>query len=98
MTPPRPRHCAECGELFYQKREHQIYCSLKCNKAHHKRRLLGGLKLYDAAMRWRIERPCGALGDLTFIADELAHVERGLRDARRARVTALQESAKNAVL
>ena len=92
--PPIPLFCAECGDIFHPKREHQVYCSLACNQRHHRRRLLGGLKLYDAAMKWRIERPCGALGDLTFIADELAHIERGLRDTRRARINELQRDKR----
>lgn len=82
--PPPPDHklCDECGTPFYPKRCDQIFCSIACKATRHKRRSQGGAKLYDAVMKWRIERPKEAMAELTFIADQLAHEERQLRKKR----------------
>lgn len=84
VAPPPLMHCKECGEPFYLTRPDREYCSETCRNTHNQRRITGGLKLYDLAMRWRIERPRGALGDLTHAADLLAQDERERRAARKA--------------
>ena len=88
---PALRFCAECGHGFYPKRHDQTHCVAACNRAKHKRRILGGLKIYDAAMKWRIERPNGALSELGAIVDDLAHEERVLREKRQKVIAAIKK-------
>lgn len=92
---PEAIYCVECGAPFYRVRKDQIFCPDKgCRQAYHQRRLLGGLKLYDLAMRWRIEWPAGALGDLTAAADLLAQDERERRKKRKEKIAAYQTEAR----
>lgn len=86
--PPKFVYCDECGKPFYGIRHDQIFCSGACKKARHARRVQGGLKLYDLAMRWRIEQPKDAWGDLTTEVDRLAFDERERRRKRKEVVDA----------
>jgi hypothetical protein len=88
---PTLKFCAECGEPFYPTRYDQIHCKTKspdCNKQKTKRRVCGGLKLYDAAMKWRLggTHKKGTMADFTAIADQLACEERLIRNKRDARI------------
>jgi hypothetical protein len=56
--------------------------------------MLGGLKLYDAAIQWRIERPKDALSDFTALVDALANDERERRRKRKEAITAHQAALK----
>lgn len=92
-TLPELRYCAECGHPFYPTRVDQIFHSRPCKIAKHQRRINGGLKLYDAAMPWRIERPRGALVELTAVADQLAAEERIINKKRCEVIKAAKEAA-----
>ena len=98
-APPRMDFCAECGNPFHAHAGGplgKLYCSRPCQLARNARRTHGGYKLYDAVMQWRIERPDGALGDLTALADQLAHEERKIRDRRCARIKEAKATLKKA--
>ena len=81
--------CLECGELFVRVPVTRKFCSARCTQAHHNRRIMGGLKLYDAAMKWRLDNSRakkGLLTALTAIADQLASEEREIIKAREAKI------------
>src|SRR5215469_17028834 len=88
MTPP-VAFCRECGEQFVQVPYTKVFCSTPCTKSHHNRRIMGGLQLYDAAMKWRLDSSRakkGLLTKLTAVADRLAGDEREIRKARDAKI------------
>jgi len=94
MTPPIA-FCRECGEQFVQVPYTKIFCSTPCTKRHHGRRIMGGLQLYDAAMKWRLDNSRakkGLLTELTAVADRLAGEEREILKAREARIKKLRSS------
>jgi hypothetical protein len=62
--------------------------------AHNGRKLNTAVALYDAVMRWRIERPKRALFDLTQLADQLATEERIRRAKRKARIAEQRTKTK----
>lgn len=75
-------YCAECGNRFPMTQPNRIFCDGECRQAQWNRRVTGGFKLYEAAMRWRIDRQKGDMAELTSIADLLANEERFLRKRR----------------
>jgi hypothetical protein len=79
MSVPRPRFCREDGTPFFPVRVDQDFCCPQCRAAFNHRRKLYGLRVIDAALRWRIERPKDALSDLTVIVDRIAEDERERR-------------------
>ena len=85
-------YCAECGEPYARTRWNKDYCSQKCQQGSANRRVKGGLRLYNAAMRWRIERPKDALVEMTQIADQLASEERSIRTNRKKRIEQIKTS------
>jgi hypothetical protein len=87
-------YCAECGEPFQRTRPNRDFCSPACQKTHNARRISGGLQLYNAVMRWRIDRPKNALAELTQIADFLASEERSIRLARILRIKQIKREKK----
>jgi hypothetical protein len=78
--------CAECGNPDYRTMPNKIYCSETCRQKAWNRRITGGFKLYELAMRWRIDREKGDMAELTGIADQLAADERMLRARRAANI------------
>jgi hypothetical protein len=83
LLAPEIAYCKECGEPFCQTRSDREFCGEAHRKIFNTRRIQGGLKLYDLAMRWRIERPKDAWGDLTTEVDRLAYDERERRRKRK---------------
>ncbi|SRR5260221_420025 len=76
--------CAECGNPDYRTQPNKIYCSGTCRQNAWNRRITGGFKLYELAMRWRIDREKGDMAELTAAADMLAADERIIRRRREA--------------
>lgn len=94
---PRPMpisYCKECGKPFYRTRPDREFCCDTHRNKFNQRRILGGLKLYDAAIKWRIERPKGAISELQFIVDNLAFDERERRRKRNEVIEAHRASLK----
>lgn len=78
--------CHECGHPFFRTQVTKIYCSGKCRQDAWNRRITGGFKLYELAMRWRIDRPKSGISDLCVVADQLADDERTIRKRRDATI------------
>lgn len=76
--------CHECGNPDWLTKPNKIYCSESCRSSAWNRRISGGFRLYELAMRWRIDREKGDMAELTAAADQLAGEERILR-ARRSK-------------
>lgn len=74
--------CHECGNPDYLTKSNKIYCSETCRQAAWNRRISGGFRLYELAMRWRIDREKGDMAELTAAADMLAGEERLIRARR----------------
>ena len=83
------RFCDECGRLFHPKEAKNRFCRAECRKAHHGRRMLGGMRLYDLAMEWRRNRR-GAWRELSALADQLAGEERLIRKRREERIATIK--------
>jgi hypothetical protein len=86
LKPLPIRFCAECGEPFHVTQPNKIYCDGGCRQAAWNRRITGGFKLYDLAMRWRIDREKGDMAELTAAADLFAAEERIIRKRRQANI------------
>lgn len=91
LKAPPAAFCAECGNPFYRTQPNKIYCGGTCRQRQWNRRVNCGFKLYELAMRWRIERPKGAISDLQHVVDDMAGEERIIRD-RRARTIAAHQA------
>jgi len=58
---------------------------------------MGGLQLYDAAMKWRLDNSRakkGLLTELTAVADRLAGEEREIRKVREAKINTTRRTVR----
>ena len=90
--------CSECGNPDYRTKINKIYCSETCRQTAWNRRVNGGFKLYELAMRWRIDREKGDMAELTAAADMLAAEERIIRARRDANIKRQQAEYPNGAL
>lgn len=86
---PEISYCRECGGAFYPNRSDTIFCGIPCKTTRHNRRISGGLKLYDVAIKWR-ENP-ESVFFLTQIIDQLVADEDAIRARANERITAYRQ-------
>lgn len=98
LKAPTVVFCEECGNPFFRNMPNKKYCNDTCRQTQWNRRVTGGFKLYELAMRWRIDRPQGAISDLGAVVDDLAGDERVIRARRDANIKRHQKEYPNGVL
>lgn len=70
------RKCKECGQAFETNRTDRDFCSDACRKTWNNRRMTRGMCIYDAAMKFRVERDKGCFAELCTIIDRYAAEDR----------------------